>query len=270
VNFVDAALRVLPEKPFMVLALARPEVDRRFPGVWKERSPQRINLAPLSPRVSQRMIEHVVGKIPEESSRWIVDRAQGNPFYLEELLRGTRRGQGGRRQQPARHGAGHGAGAFRHLWPGRQAGVARGQHLWPDLQARRGQGTGRRRPAQGCGPLAGDLAQREILFSRPTADLREYAFRHALLRQAAYEMLPPSEKRLGHLLAGQYLEQAGERQGIVLADHFERAGENPRAIHWLGVAAQQALDADDLVETLGRVERGVKLGAAGRNCARCG
>jgi tetratricopeptide (TPR) repeat protein len=49
----------------------------------------------------------------------------------------------------------------------------------------------------------------------------------------------------------------------VLADHFERAGENPRAIHWLGVAAQQALDADDLVETLGRVERGVKLGAAG-------
>jgi tetratricopeptide (TPR) repeat protein len=107
------------------------------------------------------------------------------------------------------------------------------------------------------------LTQREILFSRPTADLREYAFRHALLRQAAYEMLPPSEKRLGHLLAGKYLEQAGERQGIVLADHFERAGENPRAIHWLGVAAQQALDADDLVETLARVERGVKLGAAG-------
>jgi tetratricopeptide (TPR) repeat protein len=112
------------------------------------------------------------------------------------------------------------------------------------------------------------LTQREILFSRPTADLREYAFRHALLRQAAYEMLPPSEKRLGHLLAGKYLEQAGERQGIVLADHFERAGENPRAIHWLGVAAQQALDADDLVETIARVERGANLGAAGEElCA---
>jgi len=92
VNFVDAALRVLPEKPFMVLALARPEVDRRFPGVWKERSPQRINLAPLSPRTSQRMIEHVVGKIPEESVRWIVERSQGNPFYLEELLRVVRDG----------------------------------------------------------------------------------------------------------------------------------------------------------------------------------
>jgi tetratricopeptide (TPR) repeat protein len=81
-------------------------------------------------------------------------------------------------------------------------------------------------------------------------------------------MLPPAEKRLGHLLAGQYLEQTGERQGIVLADHFEHAGEKPRAIHWLGVAAQQALDADDLVETVGRVERAVNLGAAGEElCA---
>jgi tetratricopeptide (TPR) repeat protein len=112
------------------------------------------------------------------------------------------------------------------------------------------------------------LTKREILFSRPTADLREYAFRHALLRQAAYEMLPPSEKRLGHLLAGQYLEQAGERQGIVLADHFERAGEKSRAIRWLAVAAQQSLDADDLAETLARIERAVNLGAAGEElCA---
>jgi tetratricopeptide (TPR) repeat protein len=269
VNFVDAALRVLPEKPFMVLALARPEVDRRFPGVWKERSPQRINLAPLSPRVSQRMIEHVVGKIPEESSRWIVDRAQGNPFYLEELLRVVR--DGGK------------VGDDSNL-PDTVLGMvqARFDIFGPDakLVLRAGSIFGQTFRPAGVKALVDEdrrkdvdrwleiLAQREILFSRPTADLREYAFRHALLRQAAYEMLPPSEKRLGHLLAGQYLEQAGERQGIVLADHFERAGENPRAIHWLGVAAQQALDADDLVETLGRVERGVKLGAAGEElCA---
>jgi predicted ATPase len=76
-------------------------------------------------------------------------------------------------------------------------------------------------------------------------------------------MLLPAEKRLGHLLAGQYLEQSGERDGIVLADHFERAGEKERAIHWLAVAAQQALDADDVVEVIARIERAVGLGAAG-------
>jgi tetratricopeptide (TPR) repeat protein len=270
VNFVDAALRVLPEKPFMVLALARPEVDRRFPGVWKERSPQRINLAPLSPRVSLRMIEHVVGKIPEESSRWIVDRAQGNPFYLEELLRVVH--DGGK------------VGDDSNL-PDTVLGTvqARFDIFGPDakLVLRAGSIFGQTFRPAGVKALVDEdrrkdvdrwleiLTQREILFSRPTADLREYAFRHALLRQAAYEMLPPSEKRLGHLLAGQYLEQTGERQGIVLADHFERAGENPRAVHWLGVAAQQSLDADDLVETLARVERAVNLGAAGEElCAK--
>ena len=269
VNFVDAALRVLPEKPFMVLALARPEVDRRFPGVWKERNPQRINLVPLSPRTSQRMIEHVVGKIPEESARWIVERAQGNPFYLEELLRVVR--DGGK------------VGDDSNL-PDTVLGMvqARFDIFGPDakLVLRAGSIFGQTFHPAGVKALVEEdrrrdvdrwleiLTKREILFSRPTADLREYAFRHALLRQAAYEMLPPAEKRLGHLLAGQYLEQTGERQGIVLADHFEHAGEKPRAIHWLGVAAQQALDADDLVETVGRVERAVNLGAAGEElCA---
>jgi tetratricopeptide (TPR) repeat protein len=269
VNFVDAALRVHNEKPFMVLALARPEVDRRFPGVWKERNPQRINLAPLSTRWSQRMIEHVVGKIPEESTRWIMDRAQGNPFYLEELLRVV---------------AGGGKVGDDSNLPDTVLGMvqARFDIFGPDakLVLRAGSIFGQTFQPAGVKALVEEdrrkdvdrwleiLTKREILFSRPTADLREFAFRHALLRQAAYEMLPPSEKRLGHLLAGEYLEQAGEREGIVLADHYERAGEKPRAVRWLGVAAQQALDADDLVETLARIERAVNLGAAGEElCA---
>jgi hypothetical protein len=269
VNFVDAALRVLPEKPFMVLALARPEVDRRFPGVWKERNPQRINLAPLSQRWSQRMIEHVVGKLSEQDARWIVDRAQGNPFYLEELLRVVRDG---------------GKVGDDSALPDTVLGMvqARFDIFGADakLVLRAGSIFGQTFRPAGVKALVEEdrrkdvdrwleiLTKREILFSRPTADLREYAFRHALLRQAAYEMLPPSEKRLGHLLAGQYLEQAGERQGIVLADHFERAGEKPRAIHWLAVAAQQSLDADDLAETLARIERAANLGAAGEElCA---
>jgi predicted ATPase len=82
VAFVDAALRVLAAKPLFVLALARPEVDRRFPNLWSARSPQRIGLPPLSPRSSQRMVEHVAGAMPEARARWIVDRAQGSPFYL--------------------------------------------------------------------------------------------------------------------------------------------------------------------------------------------
>ena len=269
VSFVDAALRVLAEKPLMVLALARPEVERRFPGLWNERNPQQIKLAPLSPRWSQRLVEHVAGGLPEPSARWIVERAQGNPFYLQELLRVV--ADGGR------------VGEDSDL-PDTVLGMvqARFDGFGPDakLVLRAGSVFGQVfRPAGIKALVDMDrrkdverwldiLEKREILFSRSTGDLREYAFRHALLRQAAYEMLPPAEKRLGHLLAGQYLEQTGERNGIVLADHFERAEEKSRAIHWLAVAAQQALDADDVVEAIARVERGVNLGAEGEElCA---
>jgi len=264
VSFVDAALRVLADKPLMVLALARPEVDRRFPGVWNERNPQHIRLAPLSPRWSQRLVEHVAGKLPEPSARWMVERAQGNPFYLQELLRVVL--DGGE------------VGDDSNL-PDTVLGMvqARFDGFGPDakLVLRAGSVFGQVfRPAGVKALLDGNvrkdvdrwldiLEKQELLFSRSTSDAREVGFRHALLRQAAYEMLPPAEKRLGHLLAGQYLEQAGERDGIVLADHFERAEENERAIHWLALAAQQALDADDMAEAIARVERAVGLGAAG-------
>jgi tetratricopeptide (TPR) repeat protein len=264
VSFVDAALRVLAEKPFMVLALARPEVDRRFPGIWNERNPQQINLVPLSPRWSQRLVEHVASEIPEKSARWIVERAQGNPFYLQELLRaavdGDRVGDDSKLPDTV---LGMVQARFDGFGPEAKL-VLRAGSIFGQVF----------RPAGVKALLDGNvrkdvdrwldiLEKQEILFSRSTSDLREYAFRHALLRQAAYEMLPPAEKRLGHLVAGQYLDQAGEREGIVLADHFERAGDTARATHWLCAAAQQALDANDIVEALARVERGAILGAAG-------
>jgi serine/threonine protein kinase/tetratricopeptide (TPR) repeat protein len=263
VNFVDAALRVLKDKPLMVVALARPEVDRRFMNLWSERGAQRINLGPLSPKQAQRMIEHVVGTLPPESVRWMVERAQGNPFYLEELLRVVI--DGGK------------VGDDSQL-PDTVLGMvqARFDIFGPDakLVLRAGSVFGQTFHAEGVKALIEAdrrqdvdrwleiFSKKEILFSRPSAAKREYAFRHALLRQASYEMMPPDERRLGHLLAGRYLEKAGEREGIVLADHFERGEDNPRAIHWFKVAAQQALDADDLGGTLNRVERAANLGAA--------
>ena len=111
----------------------------------------------------------------------------------------------------------------------------------------------------------GILEKKEIVYASGEHD--EYLFRHALLREAAYDLLPAEERRLGHQLAGQFLEHAGQRDGTVLADHFERGGVHARAIHWLTVAAEQALAANDLLEAIGRVERATRLGASGED--RC-
>jgi eukaryotic-like serine/threonine-protein kinase len=266
VNFVDAALRVLKDKPLMVVALARPEVDRRFVNLWRDRNAQRINLGPLPPKQAQRMIEHVVGTLPAESVRWMIERAQGNPFYLEELLRVViDGGKVGDDSQLPDTVLGMVQARFDIFGPDAKlvlrAGSIFGQTFRPDgVKALIEED--RRKDVDRWLEI---FSKKEILFSRPAADKREYAFRHALLRQASYEMLPPEERRLGHLLAGRFLEKTGEREGIVLADHFERGQDNPRAIHWLKVAAQQALDADDLAGTLSRIERAGHLGATGED-----
>jgi predicted ATPase len=263
VAFVDAALRVLADKPFMVLALARPEVDRRFPNLWAARNPQRINLGPLSLRSSQRMVEHVAGPMPEASARWIVDRAQGSPFFLQELLRVV--AEGGK------------VGDDSNL-PDTVLGMVQARldafGAEAKLVLRAGSVFGEFFRACGVKALLDDerrkdvdhwldiLEEQELVFCRRSSERREYAFCHALFRQAAYELLPAEEKRLGHLLAGRFLAESGERDGSVLADHFERAGDDASAVTWLVLAAQQALDANEVAETVARVDKAVKLGAA--------
>jgi len=87
VSFVDAALRNLRDRRFMVLALARPDIEERFPDLWKARAPQVINLGPLSKRASEKLVRGALGQVTDAVVEAIVARADGNAFYLEELIR---------------------------------------------------------------------------------------------------------------------------------------------------------------------------------------
>jgi tetratricopeptide (TPR) repeat protein len=93
----------------------------------------------------------------------------------------------------------------------------------------------------------------------------EYAFRHALVREAAYAMLTDADRILGHQLAGEWLDRAGEPDALVLAEHFERGGVPDRAITAYIRAAEQALAGNDFGAALSRAERGVALGATGES-----
>ncbi len=48
-------------------------------------------------------------------------------------------------------------------------------------------------------------------------------------REGAYAMLTEEDRKLGHRLAGEWLEQHGETDPMVLAGHFERGGAKARA-----------------------------------------
>ena len=88
VRFVDAALRNLHESPLMVLALGRPELGTLFPSLWVERSPTEMRLGELSRKAAERLIKEVLGaSVSPDLVARVVDRAGGNAFYLEELIR---------------------------------------------------------------------------------------------------------------------------------------------------------------------------------------
>ena len=89
---------------------------------------------------------------------------------------------------------------------------------------------------------------------------REYGFRHALVREAAYSMLPERDRQRGHLLAGAWLEahvggNASEADAVALAEHFDRGDEPRRAFAWYRRAADQAVARDDLGAAIERAER---------------
>jgi eukaryotic-like serine/threonine-protein kinase len=262
VQLVDAALRTLRDRPLMVLALGRPDVDERFPALWAERDVQRVSLAPLTSKACQKLARHVLGNVSAEKAAWIVERADGNPFFLEELLRAVASGADLKSGGLPDTVIGMVQARFDALG-GEAKRVLRAASVF-----------GQTFRAVGVKALLGGedpsidqwldiLAQREVVFPRQAADTREFVFRHALLRDAAYELLTSQDRELGHRLAGQFLESRGEREAILLVEHFERGGELGRAAHWSRLAAAQALDANDLAAVIERVERGVRCGASG-------
>jgi eukaryotic-like serine/threonine-protein kinase len=265
VNYMDAALRILPKKPVMVLALARPELDERFYGLWRDRRVQRMSLGPLGKRAAEDMIRRVLGQLAPEKLAWLLDHAQGNPFYLEELCRTL--SLGGDLAAIPDTVLGTVQVRFDSIGEGCKL-VLRAASIF-----------GQSFTAAGVKALIDDmndedvdrwleiLVDKEILFSRPMGNHRQHVFRHALLHQAAYAMLTPKDEVSGHHLAADFLERSGEREAIVLADHYEKGQQPVKAVQWLRVAANQAMEVDDLATALTRVDRGVKLGAKGDDLA---
>ena len=54
------------------------------------------------------------------------------------------------------------------------------------------------------------------------AEDQEFRFRHALVRDAAYSLLGPSDLVTGHRLAGLFLEAAGDQDAATVAEHLDR------------------------------------------------
>jgi len=254
VRLLDSALRNLASTAFFVLALARPEVAELFPSLWSERGLVSIALAPLGRRASETLARDVLGdRATDEAIVSLVERAHGNAFFLEELLRAAARGES--------------------ALPDSIASVlqTRLDGLAPEARRvlRAASVFGEAFSVDGVCALLGDAAARASAADRlrslasseilSPATPSTYRFRHALLRDATYATLTEEDRKLGHKLAAELLESTGGAGPLALAEHFVRGGAPERAIAHLRAAAIKALEGNDLRGAVALAERAIAL-----------
>jgi tetratricopeptide (TPR) repeat protein len=267
IDLVDAALRAFAKKPLMVLALARPEVKTLFPQLFAEREPHELRLGPLGKAASAALVRATLETKDEATIARVVERAGGNAFFLEELIRAVGEGTSALPDTvlaviQARLDA-LGSELTRVL----RAASVFGETFWkPGVAALLGVDAGSRRLAVWLAALS----ERELIERAPETSIpgaAQLVFRHSLVREAAYAKLTGDDLALGHRLAGEWLEGSGAAEAAVLVEHYERAHENTRAIRWACVDAERALDAYD-PSAYRRADRGIKLGASGEALGR--
>jgi tetratricopeptide (TPR) repeat protein len=267
-QFVEAALRTVRDRPLMVVGLARPEVQERFPAVFGEHNLVTMRLAGLSRKASERLVHEVLGdRIGPEERGHLAERADGNPFYLEELMRAVDAGGGDALASglPVTvigmvHARLDALGEeARHVL---RAASVFGAEFSGDCVRALLDGRASREDVTNWLTV---LSEREMIHARHRGDTRgAFAFRHAILREAAYALLTDADRALCHRLAGEWLGGAGgETQAIVVAEHFERGLAPDRAAIWYRKAAVQALEGNDMAGVISCAERGIANGASG-------
>jgi tetratricopeptide (TPR) repeat protein len=198
----------------------------------------------------------MLGEIDGAVARRIVTLAAGNAFHLEELIRAVAEGHGDALPETVRAMA---QARLESLPPEERlllrAASILGESFWPAALA----------ALTGAAPSAlSRLEEEEVIQRRHESRFSgepEYAFRHALLRDAAYSLLPDRDRVAGHRAAAEWLEGAGERDAAVLADHWERGGERARAVVAYTRASIKATASGDMEAAGAYAERGIACGA---------
>jgi class 3 adenylate cyclase len=254
-EFVDALADAVVDTTTLLVVNFRPG----FSAPLMQRSHYRqISMPPLATAQAQGMLQDILGDDPSLAllSRNIVERAHGNPFFLEELVnslvergdfegaRGAYRLKGGIDSIP--------------LPMTVQAVIAARIDRLEDAAKqvlRTASVIGREVPLSILENVAGlpkaelaaavqHLRHAELLYDPPPYNRRIHAFRHPLIQEVAYRSLLHERRREIHAQVARAMalveDRTGEHAGL-LAYHLEQAGEtlkaaqhNMRAAVWVG------------------------------------
>ncbi len=273
-DLIDYLARECQHSLLLIICLARPSLFERRP-TWGERQPAytHIELHPLSRKESQQLVSEILRKaphIPSELLDLIIERTEGNPFYIEEFVRvlieddvivpgidrwhieserltrvripptlvGVLQARLDRLSPVEREVLQCASVVGRVFWKGAVA------HIYHPSES-----NADRDEMDEVYTILQRLCEKELIYRREGSDTtfageEEYAFKHTILHEATYESVLKRLRKVYHAQVASWLiaqsgERVGEYAGLIGA-HYERAGETIQAAGWYGQAAKQA------------------------------
>ena len=234
-------LTVIPRTPSMVLITSRPEYEGTLTRVH---GAQTIALAPLGDSDTAALIGELLGSDPSvgELAAVIAERAAGNPFFAEEMVRelvqrGALSGERGgyvcrvdvaELSVPATVQAAIEARIDRLDTPAKRALHAAsviGARFGAELLA-----------ALGIDAVVDELLRVELIDQVRFTPSAEYAFRHPLIRAVAYESQLNSDRAQWHRRLAAAIQECEpgsvEENAALIAEHLQAAGELAESCRW--------------------------------------
>jgi class 3 adenylate cyclase len=290
-DLLDALISQV-DGPLLLLATARPEFLDRRPA-WAGSSSTRsiIAVEALPPADAGELLERLLGSDPPASVRTaVVDRSEGNPFFVEELL-ATLVDRGVLSRSNGGWACSELPDDFA-IPDTVQAVLAARIDLLPESEKAALQAASVIGRVFWTGPvyeLVGDgapsfavLEERDFVRRRLNSTIageREYAIKHALTREVAYGSLPKARRAHLHAQVAGWLERMteGDEHAAMLAHHYfeavrpedvdlawsGRAGELERlrasAVEWSIQAGRQAVGRYEMDTGLELLHRAAEL-----------
>jgi class 3 adenylate cyclase/tetratricopeptide (TPR) repeat protein len=261
-DLIEHMARSLNDAPVLIVALARPELlDTRPSWGGGIRSASAIDLAPLGGTEIGELADALLGGADAEPGQRevVLERAEGNPLFLEEIAHALRDGRGVNgipdtvQALIAARIDGLDAGEKQLL----QSAALIGRVFWRGALERLA-------PELEVAELLDGLLARELVVPEERSTIsgdRAFRFKHVLIRDVAYAGMSKARRAEEHqAFAAWVAERARDELAEIRAHHLDRAAELVAELRG-AVPQDLAHSAAESLEEAGR--RALRRGALG-------
>ncbi|HEX9386522.1 MAG TPA: adenylate/guanylate cyclase domain-containing protein [Anaerolineales bacterium] len=276
--------------PIFILCTARPSLDESHP-TWGSNFPlcTVLTINSLDLNASRELVREILQNVPDlprDLVETVAKNAEGNPFYLEELVKvliedgvivkgeelwqivphsvtqlrvpatltGVLQARLDRLPSMESEVLERAAVIGRTFWDAAVAAI----HGSEAAQALTG--------GEEVRSALSALSNKELVFShQPSAfaSTQEFIFKHAILREVTYERVLKAKRKLYHRMAADWLiqqsdERIDEYLGLI-AQHYELAGDTVHAVEFLERAAEQSMRLSTYRDALSASERALAI-----------